>query len=1156
MTGRVLSEQSVFLEALEIEAEPARREYLDRVCGGDPNLRQAVEALLAAHQRLRPLGGTSAYRGADAGARIALSERAGTVIGPYKLLQQIGEGGFGVVFMAEQQQPVRRKVALKVVKPGMDTRQVVARFEAERQALALMDHPHIAQVFDGGETDSGRPYFVMELVRGIPITDFCDQSRLPVRDRLRLFVNVCEAVQHAHQKGIIHRDLKPSNVLVTLHDDKPVVKVIDFGIAKATGQQLTDKTLFTNFAEMIGTPLYMSPEQAQLSGLDIDTRTDIYSLGVLLYELLTGTTPLEEQLRTAAYDELRRIIREEEPARPSTRISTLGQAAVTLCADRQCDPRRLRQLLRGELDWIAMKCLEKDRNRRYATAIGLATDVTRYLEDEPVLACPPSVGYRLRKFVRRYKAPLTTAAILSAALVLGSALSIWQAVEATAARDAEAGARREATAARQVAEDRASAIARDLERLNAANGLIQSGRAHADMAEWARAESDLTQAVECRPDSSHVWTERAGLYVRLGLWDRAAADFGRAVERQAPTSTNAWYSYALLCLHAGDADGYRRTCRHMAAQFAGTTNPIFCDEVARACLLLDNPVMERQALVALAERAAAGGKKPWRLTTLALALYRAGQYDKAMERVQESLALDAGGQTIWNQAVLAMAYQRANVPDRARRCLAAATVAREERLRALLESTPGSLHALWWNLLESEVHYHEAKELIDGSGPPDDPRPWVIRARALEALGRLQEAVTGYSKAIEVQADFAAAWTRRGVVHAQLGQWLQARNDHARGVELDPQNALALNALAWLLATCPDATLRDPGRAVALAEKAVALRRTSGNCWNTLGVARYRAEDWRGALAALVQSLKLRQGRGPTDGLILAMVLWRLDRKDLARRWFAHAVDAMERNAPDEEEPKRFRAEAAALLGLPETSAALAPHYPVDDASLYALVLETDPGAGWVHARRGTAHAERKQWELAAADFAKATERQPDSAGYWYDLGAAHLGAGDVAAYRRVRTAMLKRFGASPHPGEASQVLYISVVAPAPAEEQAVLVQLSKRAFQYGPNNGRIVGAALLRAGQYEDAIRTFDVAEATFPRRAWDWLFLAIAHHQLGHADQARHCLQKADEMAEQANRASNVWIGWQEPVEIQHLRQEAESLIRNRPPPERRGP
>jgi WD40 repeat protein/serine/threonine protein kinase len=348
-----------------------------------------------------------------------IAERPGTVIGPYKLMEQIGEGGMGLVFVAEQQHPVRRKVALKVIKPGMDTRQVIARFEAERQALALMDHPNIAKVLDGGETASGRPYFVMELVKGVPITDYCDQNQVPIRERLELFLSVCQAVQHAHQKGIIHRDLKPSNVLVMSNDGQPVVRVIDFGVAKAVGQQLTDKTIYTQFTQLIGTPLYMSPEQAGQSSLDADTRSDIYSLGVLLYELLTGTTPFDkERLRTVAYDEMRRIILEEEPPRPSTRMTTQGQAASTASVNRKSDPHRLSQLFRGELDWIVMKCLEKDRNRRYETANSLASDIQRYLHDEPVQACPPSGAYRLRKFARRNKGAMTTAALLTGALVI------------------------------------------------------------------------------------------------------------------------------------------------------------------------------------------------------------------------------------------------------------------------------------------------------------------------------------------------------------------------------------------------------------------------------------------------------------------------------------------------------------------------------------------------------------------------------------------------------------------------------------------------------------------------------------------------------------------------------------------------------------------
>jgi eukaryotic-like serine/threonine-protein kinase len=402
MTPTAPQMKALFGQALEL-ATPERSAFLDQACRGNAALRAGIEELLQAHEEAGRFLDPDGILPRNSPELRSAIEGPGSRIGPYKLLEPIGEGGFGVVFMAEQQHPVRRNVALKVIKPGMDTRHVVARFEAERQALALMDHTNIARVLDAGTTDSGRPYFVMELVKGIPITEFCDDNRLTPRERLELFVAVCQAVQHAHQKGIIHRDLKPSNVLVTLHDGVPLVKVIDFGIAKALGQErLTEKTLCTGFAQMLGTPLYMSPEQTERSGQDADTRADIYSLGVLLYELLTGMTPFDkEHLNEASYDEIRRIIREEEPVKPSTRISTLGQAATTVSTNRKSEPRGLSQLLRGELDWIVMKALEKDRNRRYESASAFAADVQRYLNDEAVQACPPSAAYRLRKFARR-----------------------------------------------------------------------------------------------------------------------------------------------------------------------------------------------------------------------------------------------------------------------------------------------------------------------------------------------------------------------------------------------------------------------------------------------------------------------------------------------------------------------------------------------------------------------------------------------------------------------------------------------------------------------------------------------------------------------------------------------------------------------------------
>jgi serine/threonine protein kinase/tetratricopeptide (TPR) repeat protein len=455
--------EAIFFAALEKGSPQERAAYLDEASAGNPDLRRSVEKMLVAQAQAGSFLEQPACSGVMAGDDQPITERPGTIIGPYKLMEQIGEGGMGLVFVAEQQHPVRRKLALKVIKPGMDTRQVIARFEAERQALALMDHPNIAKVHDGGETASGRPYFVMELVKGMPITEYCDQNQLPIRERLELFLPVCQAVQHAHQKGIIHRDIKPSNVLIMSDDGTPLVKVIDFGVAKAIGQQLTDKTIYTQFAQLVGTPLYMSPEQAGHSGRDVDTRTDIYALGVLLYELLTGTTPFEKsRLREADYEEIRRIIREEEPPKPSTRISTLGQASTTVSTQRKSDPKRLGQLFRGELDWIVMKSLEKDRNRRYDTASAFSADVQRYLEDEPVLACPPSASYRLRKFVRRNKGKVTAAAAMLALVLGGAAASTWQAVRATRAEQRANEALTKAAAAQAQAREALDALTDDV----------------------------------------------------------------------------------------------------------------------------------------------------------------------------------------------------------------------------------------------------------------------------------------------------------------------------------------------------------------------------------------------------------------------------------------------------------------------------------------------------------------------------------------------------------------------------------------------------------------------------------------------------------------------------------------------------------------------
>ena len=429
--------EALFFAALEKGTPQERAAYLDAACAHDPDLRQRVERLLAAHPQVgsflesgpapQPAASDSVPTGLDQDR----AEGVGSVLaGRYKLLEQIGEGGMGTVWVAEQTQPVRRKVAVKLIKAGMDTRVVLTRFEAERQALALMDHPNIAKVLDGGTTDTGRPFFVMEYVKGVPFTRYCDDARLSIAQRLALFVPVCQAVQHAHQKGIIHRDLKPSNVLICLYDGNPVPKVIDFGLAKAMHQPLTERTLYTAHGVMLGTPLYMSPEQAELNNLDVDTRTDIYALGVILYELLTGTTPLEKaEFQKAAWHELLRLIKEHEPPRPSARLSA-SNTLPSLAAQRQLEPVKLTRLVRGELDWIVMKCLEKDRSRRYDTATSLARDVERYLTDDVVEARPPSAGYRLRKFARKYRVGLVTTAGFVVLLLASAGISAFLAVKA------------------------------------------------------------------------------------------------------------------------------------------------------------------------------------------------------------------------------------------------------------------------------------------------------------------------------------------------------------------------------------------------------------------------------------------------------------------------------------------------------------------------------------------------------------------------------------------------------------------------------------------------------------------------------------------------------------------------------------------------------
>jgi serine/threonine protein kinase len=718
-------EEGIFdaAQALAPEKRPA---YLDQACGQDTQLRRRIEVLLESNDQagvfLEPASPTGTKR--TMVAPTAASEKAGDIIGHYKIREKLGEGGCGAVYFAEQTEPVRRRVALKVIKLGMDTRSVMARFEAERQALAMMDHPNIARVLDAGATETGRPFFVMELVRGIKITDYCDQNQLDTTQRLALFVQVCHAVQHAHQKGIIHRDIKPSNILVTLHDGVPVPKVIDFGIAKATEGRLTELTVYTELRQFIGTPAYMSPEQAEMSGLDIDTRSDIYSLGVLLYELLTGRTPFDAQeLIQSGLDEMRRTIREKEPLRPSTRLNTMLDADLTAVAKRQsAEAPKLVHYIRGDLDWIVMKALEKDRTRRFESASGLALDVQRFLKNEPIEARPPSGLYRFQKLVRRNKTAFIAAAAVFAALVLGLGLSLDLFIrERHALRSAEEARHRAVAAERRQAElreqaERGLAIERQMremapitEKFTIAGRLLSQGK----MEEAEQAISDIPPNIR---QGSILYNALAEVYGRQGNWAGSIRTFNRSVAAD-PTNHYAYHYLAPLLVQTGELGAYRTVCECALSQFEGTTDPTVAERLAKDCLMLPPPAGSLERLAKLADKAVAAGPTnsswPYYMFVKGLAEYRLGHSAGALEWLRKVAAQEGvPARTAQAQATMAMAEYQLGQTNAARTALAQGITIAETEL-----AKPGRLD--WNDTIIAQTLLHEAQGLIVG---PSNPR--------------------------------------------------------------------------------------------------------------------------------------------------------------------------------------------------------------------------------------------------------------------------------------------------------------------------------------------------------------------------------------------------------------------------------------------------
>jgi serine/threonine protein kinase/tetratricopeptide (TPR) repeat protein len=658
-------EESLFEAALALP--PAERTaYLDRECAGDAALRRRVGSLLKAYERSggfletppTPAAGPSGTRVEGAPP----AENPGDIIGRYKIREKLGEGGCGVVYVADQFEPVRRRVALKVIKLGMDTRTVIARFEAERQALAMMDHPNIARVLDAGTTAGGRPYFVMELVRGIKITEYCDQNNLDTGERIRLFIQVCHAVQHAHQKGIIHRDLKPSNILVTLHDGTPVPKVIDFGIAKATEGRLTDQTIYTQLYEFIGTPAYISPEQAEMSELDIDTRTDIYSLGVLLYELLTGKTPFNAQeLLQSGLDEMRRTIREREPLAPSTCLSSMdGPDLTTTAKRRRVEAPRLVHFIKGDLDWIVMKALEKDRTRRFETASALASDLQRFLNSEPVEARPPGSFYRFQKLVRRNKMAFAAISGIVAALALGLVVSLNLYVKERAALRRALQAEKEEAGLRKQAE-----MGLEIERRQLAYAKIGETLWHAGVLmsqdKFEQAE-EIMKDVPPIPQSAAIYYALGMIHARYRRHDRAITNYAKCATVQPTNELNFHCLFPLLAFtgRTNEFDLWRQKALN---QFGSTDDPGVAERIGLDCLLLPAPDDVVQRVLKMINKAAAAAPRPSDEFVKALADYRQGRFAEAAGRLENSVNFmpDANAAT---QARILLAMARAKIGKR------------------------------------------------------------------------------------------------------------------------------------------------------------------------------------------------------------------------------------------------------------------------------------------------------------------------------------------------------------------------------------------------------------------------------------------------------------------------------------------------------------
>ena len=917
-------EVAILNAALELR-EPERTAYLDKTCAGNAALRQQVEALLRAHEQAKdfletPPAGIIFKR--TNLANVPVAEKAGDKIGRYKLLEQIGEGGCGVVYVAEQQEPVRRRVALKIIKLGMDTKSVIARFEAERQALALMDHPNIAKVFDAGATETGRPYFVMELVRGVKITDYCDQNHLSARERLDLFIQVCRAIQHAHQKGIIHRDLKPSNILVTVNDGVPVPKVIDFGIAKATQGRLTDQTVYTAFEQFIGTPAYMSPEQAAMTSLDIDTRSDIYSLGVLLYELLTGKTPFDQkELLAAGLDEMRRTIRETEPPKPSTRLTQELNAKAESGkqkAEIKSAIGNRQSAIPSDLDWIVMKCLEKDRTRRYETANGLASDIQRHLNCEPVVARPPSKFYEFQKTVSRHKFGFGAAALLIIVLAAGVLVSSWEAVRARSAEREQSRLRRLAQTNEKKALTEAAKSRQQAQLVRSIlDGLIDSIMvnlsADTNMLEWvllktARSRNALIHEPGFEHDDNAQFL--LGLMYQRGAGVPKNDDEARSWFLKSAEQHNFWAEDQLGTMYKNGQGVTKDAAAALKWFIKAAEDGHHGDQYRLVRIYKTGDGVPKDDAEALKwERKLAEGGDHNSLVLLANELRAEGNQTEAdelfgplIEKARKEISAKSG-----DPARLHLELGDLLTSDRK---WGEALAIYDEAIRLNPDSDEawdgrGNCCLCMNDFTNMAKDYSEAIKL-----KPYVQWYWQERAYAYQSLGQYKKAISDHTKSIELNEQDAGQRVRRGQAYEALGEFSEAEADYSRAIEINPSywgNWFARarlyslqnqpdkaradlaesikqsssgtvddqNDLAWALATSTNSTLRDEPAAINLAQKAVAATgRVNASFVDTLAAAYAETGDFEKAVSTEKESIALFTDKKAIDDFTTRLKLY------------------------------------------------------------------------------------------------------------------------------------------------------------------------------------------------------------------------------------------------------------------------------------------